>query len=398
MTVDLKSTDCPKGFLSSGVRCGIKEEATKDLGVILTTNNAIAGGVFTQNRFPSAHVQYCRPLMPTDRFRALIVNSGNANAATGQQGIEANYQMASRLASELNLAPKQVFTSSTGIIGRTFPVGKIEAAIPALIKAQSSSVAAFSEAILTTDTKPKTAVLGLTLGSETYTVTGVAKGSGMIHPNMATMLAYILTDAPMPFDSIQPITDRVARSSFNSISVDGDTSTNDSFLLICSNPVKTQNTDALLSIEHSIAAVAVSLAKQIAADGEGAEHLVEVTISEAPSEKAATSVLNSVLTSSLVKTAIHGKDPNWGRLLMAVGNGLAAYKVEDNLPISIDIQSIPVFVKGEPVPIDEKKIADQLAQFDVVIRINLHQGKYTATGWGCDLSHDYVSINADYST
>ena len=398
MAVNQSRKDCPKGFLCSGVRAGIKEEPRKDLGLICTTSNAIAGGVFTQNRFPAAHVQYCKPLVPTGNFRALIVNSGNANAATGQAGIEANYQMASTAANALKVDPRQVFTSSTGIIGRPFPIEQIEEAIPGLVRELNPTLTALSEAILTTDTAPKTAFSTLQLGEDTYTIAGVAKGSGMIHPNMATLLAYIMTDAPMPINVIQKITERVVDSSFNSISVDGDTSTNDSFFIISSNPVEDLDPEALATIEQSIGEVAVSLAKQIAADGEGAEHLLEVTINEAPSDEIADSVLKMVLTSSLVKTAVHGKDPNWGRLLMAVGNGLAPFKLENNLPISISIQSIPVFLRGEPVVFDEQELVDQLGEFEVTIHISLHQGAHAATGWGCDLSHGYISINADYST
>ena len=398
MAVDLTSRECPTGFLCSGIRAGLKEESKKDLGMIFTNQGAIAGGVFTQNRFPAAPVQHCKSLVPANNFRALIVNSGNANAATGQNGFDANLKMAALLAKEINVDSSQVLTSSTGIIGRLFPIQKIEDSIPALVEGLSPDITSFSEAILTTDLKAKTAVVKLKLGDNTYTVTGTTKGSGMIHPNMATMLAYILTDAPIPFSAIQGITAEIAASSFNAVSIDGDTSTNDSFFLICSNPAENIDLNSLAKVKDAIEEVAVSLAKQIAADGEGAEHLIEVNISEAPSDDIAKAVLQSVLTSNLVKTAIHGKDPNWGRLLMAVGNGLSSYQVPNNLPISIDIQSIPVFVKGEPVTVDEKELTGLLGKFEVFIEINLHQGQSTAVGWGCDLSHGYVSINADYST
>ena len=398
MTVDSTGDGFPKGFLCSGICAGLKEEPKKDLGLIFTEQPAIVGGVFTQNRFPAAPVQYCKSLVPANNFRALIVNSGNANAATGQSGIDANYQMASLLAKEIDVDPKQVLTSSTGIIGRPFPIQEIENAIPPLVEQLTPDIKSFSEAILTTDIKAKTAVVKVQIGAETYTVTGTTKGSGMIHPNMATMLAYVLTDAPLPFASIQEITAETAAASFNVVSIDGDTSTNDSFFIICSNPVESIDAGVLAKVKAAISEVAVSLAKQIAADGEGAEHLLEVTVSEAPSVEIADSVLQSVLTSNLVKTAIHGQDPNWGRLLMAVGNGLSSFQVPNNLPISIEIQSTPVFVKGEPVSVDEKHLTDLLAKFEVFVHINLHHGQHTATGWGCDLSHGYVSINADYST
>ena len=388
----------PKGFLCSGIKAGLKEDKTrKDLGLIYTEHNAILGGVYTKNMFPSAHVQYCRKLTPSDSFRTLIINSGNANAGNGKAGIKANLQLTESLARLLKIDLKQVFTSSTGIIGHPFPIDTIEAALQPLVdnlKAESIEVA---EAIMTTDLKPKIASKKVKIADEEYTVTGFAKGSGMIHPNMATMLSYVLTDAPLAFANIQDLTRKVADRSFNRVSIDGDTSTNDSFYLISSNPVDS-NQETPKQIEDAITEVAISLAKQIAADGEGAEHLIEIQIQGAKTEEICKAVLNAILTSNLVKTAINGRDPNWGRILMAMGNGLTNVSTETNPVVSISIQSTPVLVKGEPSAFDAVQLSKKMSEFEVKIDVNLHSGEFNMTGWGCDFSVEYVRINADYST
>lgn len=389
----------PAGFKFSGISAGLKETSTKDLGLIYCDQNAILGAVYTKNRFPSAHVQYCRALTPADDFRALIINSGNANAATGQAGVEANLRMASELANILKINTHQVFTSSTGIIGRAFPINLIERSLNTLVDGLCDSSDDVSTAIMTTDTRQKQVSTSISVDGANFTITGFAKGSGMIHPNMGTMLAYITTDAPIPKAEIQKITVDLANHSFNCVSVDGDTSTNDSFYLISSNPVDEIKTDSLEKIKKAITDVAIALAKQIAADGEGAEHLIEVMVKEAPSYESAHTVMHSILTSNLVKTAINGRDPNWGRILMAVGNGLPVNVIEgENFPISISMQDINVFHKGEPLEFDESEISTLLNQFFVRIEVNLHMGDQDITGWGCDFSEEYIKINADYST
>ncbi|MBU2509916.1 bifunctional glutamate N-acetyltransferase/amino-acid acetyltransferase ArgJ [bacterium] len=394
-----KRYDLPNGFLCSGISAGIKEEkGKKDLGLIYTKDEAILGAVYTQNRFPSAHVQYCRSLTPSDRFRALIINSGNANAATGTRGLEANLEMALSLAGQLRVEPNQVFTSSTGIIGHQLPIDKIASSIPCLVEGLTPDCQSVAEAIMTTDTKLKLARENMSVKGKEYTVIGFAKGSGMIHPNMATMLAYVLTDAPLPYSAIQAVTEEISKKSFNCVSVDGDTSTNDSFYLISSNPVSEIDENSLDIIKSGFSKVAISLAKQIAGDGEGAKHLVEVRIAESPSKEIARNLMNAILTSNLVKTAIHGNDPNWGRILMAAGNGLPKNWNDINPPVSIKIQSVPVFINGEPASFDAKKLSEKMSQFEVLIEFFLHSGHYSLTGWGCDFSKEYVSINAHYST
>ncbi len=356
------------------------------------------GAVYTQNKFPSAHVEYCKKLTPSNRFRALIVNSGNANAATGLQGIKDNEHLAETLAQKLSVETDQVFTSSTGIIGVSYPISIIKDSLDKLIGSLSQDCTGISEAIMTTDLKPKLASQSINFGNQRYTITGFAKGSGMIHPNMATMLAYVLTDAPIPNSEIQRLTKRICNRSFNCISVDGDTSTNDSFYVISSAQEQSVDHNQLSIIEKAIEEVAISLAKQIAADGEGANHLIEATIKGATSDEVCRSVLDAVLTSNLVKTAIHGKDPNWGRLLMAAGNGLQKFDLQANSPLSISIQGIPVLIQGEPSDFDEQALTTLMENDLIKIELDLHAGSCSVTGWGCDLSNEYIHINADYTT
>lgn len=397
MSSNKTSPSSPKGFRYSGIKAGLKEEDKKDLGLIVTDTSAVVGAVYTRNRFPSAHVQYCRELTPNERFRALIINSGNANAATGIKGHEANLRMARSVAQKLKIEDRQVLTSSTGIIGRPFPIDVIESSLDELVNGLSNSPLDIAEAIMTTDTHPKLTSAEIVIDGSLYTVTGFAKGSGMIHPNMGTMLAYIMTDAPIPASEIQRLTQQIADRSFNCVSVDGDTSTNDSFFLISSQPAPAGSLVPEI-LSNAILRVAVSLSRQIAADGEGAEHLLEVTVKGLPDHEAAHPVMNAILTSSLVKTAVNGKDPNWGRILMAVGNGLNQTLLEDSPFMTITIQGTTVFLKGEPQPFDEEGLSKRLSEHDVTIEVNLHQGEYSLTGWGCDFSDEYVRINADYST
>ncbi len=389
----------PKGFRCSGITSGIKEDKSKkDLGLIVADRDALLGAVYTQNKFPSAHVEYCKKLTPCNQFRALVVNSGNANAATGIQGINDNDHLAESLAQKLSIKKGQVFTSSTGIIGVPFPISVIKDSLDKLISELSDDCADISEAIMTTDLTPKLASQSIEIANQSYTITGFAKGSGMIYPNMATMLAYVLTDAPIPYSDIQPLTRRIGNRSFNCISVDGDTSTNDSFYIISSASEESMDHSQLPMIEKAIEDVAISLAKQIAADGEGANHLIETTIRGGTSDEVCRSVLHAILNSNLVKTAIHGKDPNWGRLLMAAGNGLKGYDIPLNSPLSISIQGIPVLIKGEPSQFDEQALTTLMDNHLIKIELDLHAGSCDLTGWGCDLSNEYIHINADYTT
>jgi len=398
MSTNQNDLPLPRGFRFSGICAGLKQEQNrKDLGLIVTETDAAVGAVYTLNRFPSAHVQYCRKLTPGTHLRGLTINSGNANAATGSAGITANQRMSQCVARRLGVYSDQILTSSTGIIGRPFPIDKVEAALDRLFENLGRSPQDTAEAIMTTDTHVKLVSREVTLESGTFAVLGFAKGSGMIHPHMGTMLAYIMTDAPLPHSRIQSLTEEVADRSFNCVSVDGDCSTNDSFFLISSQPLDSEE-QIPDRLKQAVLAVAVSLARQIAADGEGAEHLLEVTIRGVPDHASAHAILNAVLTSSLVKTAVNGKDPNWGRILMAVGNGLKMTAIGEMPVMTITMQGTTVFEKGEPRSFDEQALSERLAAHDVEILVDLHQGGYSLTGWGCDFSDEYVRINADYST
>jgi len=385
----------PKGFQFAGITAGIKESGNKDLGLVVLDQPGIMGGVYTKNKFPSAHVDYCRTLTPCFDIKALVVNSGNANAATGEEGRKRNLGMAQAVADLVEARFEQVFTSSTGVIGKQMPIDLISKATWQLNRELSQDPVPFAQAIMTTDLTQKISSCEIEIGGEVYKILGVAKGSGMIMPNMGTMLAYILTDAPIPADAIQEITQEVTKRSFNLVSVDGDTSTNDTFMLISSNPGPTT---ALARTKHAILDVAQDLAKMIAADGEGAKHLIEMTVTSAPDLEVAKLAVMSILNSPLVKTAIHGQDPNWGRLMMALGNGLEAVDGFWHQPVNINIQGIRVFERGEPLNFDEAELRQKMGDFTVKIDIDLDAGEESLTGWGCDLSREYIAINADYRT
>ena len=390
----------PSGFTCSGISAGIKKIAgKKDLGLVYCEKDALLGAVYTRNQVASAHVIYCRENTPTDRFRSLIVNSGNANAATGLEGLSRNLRMAQSIADELDIDLNQVFTSSTGIIGHHLPIDKITQNAKRLIDSLGDNPQDFAAAIMTTDLRTKIVEEEITIKNKTYRIFGVAKGSGMIHPNMATMLAYILTDAPIVLPQIQKLTHYIAERSFNRISVDRDTSTNDSFFLISSNKTDQLTKADFTKIKKALVNTGISLAKQIAVDGEGANHLIECVVKGAKNKKIADVVSREVISSNLVKTAVHGKDPNWGRILMAIGNGLAETKgLNDTPTVSISIQGVMVLTMNEPRNFNEVELSNKMSEKTVYIEIDLHQGTQKATSWGCDLSREYIAINAEYST
>ncbi|MDT8445573.1 MAG: bifunctional glutamate N-acetyltransferase/amino-acid acetyltransferase ArgJ [bacterium] len=389
------SFKAPRGFRFAGITAGIKQSGKKDLGLVLLERPGAMGGVYTKNKFPSAHVDYCRSLTPTDRFAALVVNSGNANAATGEEGRRRNLEFAQLFADHLDLHFDQVFTSSTGVIGHQLPIDTIRTTSKQVIDSLGTDPMPFAEAITTTDLTTKMAQRSLEIGGESFHILGVAKGSGMIMPNMGTMLAYIFTDAPLPPERIQELTREVADQSFNLVSVDGDSSTNDTLMVVTNNPGPTT---AYERTERAILEVAQELAQMVAADGEGAEHLIEVSVTSAPDRGIAKRAVMAVLNSPLVKTAVHGQDPNWGRLMMALGNGLEPVDGFWHQPVTISIQGVPVFVAGEPAAFERKQLSQKMGEFKVRIDIDLAAGESSLVGWGCDLSREYITINADYHT
>ena len=386
----------PSGFSYAATTAGIKASGSKDLGLIYLPQPGVMGAVYTVNRFPAAPVLYNKGLTPNADFRAMIVNSGVANAATGALGETNNRLMVEALAETMELQPDQILTASTGVIGQQLPMDLIKNALPALKENLNEDPQGFAEAILTTDLKSKSAQSSFTWEGNEYHIYGCSKGSGMIHPNMATMLGYVMTDAPMSAANAQEIAKYAADRSFNSMSVDGDTSTNDSFHVISSAPAEGLDAACLAQVKEEITKIAIDLARLIAEDGEGAEHLMIVEVQGAASEQEAHSVMSAIATSSLVKTAVHGCDPNWGRILMAVGNGILS--MVDNPPIDIQFQGVNVFQGGEPQAFDRPALATKMKDFNVLIHVNLHLGEHSAKGFGCDLSREYIRINADYTT
>jgi glutamate N-acetyltransferase/amino-acid N-acetyltransferase len=390
-------TPLPKGFLASGVNSGVRRYRP-DLGVIISETPATAAGVFTQNEVKAAPVLYSQHLLPSAHIRAIITNSGQANAATGPEGREHNWKMALRAAQWLGCLPHQVLTASTGVIGVPLAIDKIQDAMPELIERAVDIAEPFSLAILTTDLVPKTVSTEVELSGGTVRVTGICKGSGMIHPNMATMLGYLLTDAALEPELAQELLREATNKSFNMISVDGDTSTNDCNFLMANGAsgVDCSTAEDIETLKAALTRVSQLLAQAIARDGEGANKLIEVQLKGAPEESMARQAARGVILSPLVKTAIHGEDPNWGRIVARLG----ADKVPEEClsKMTLDIQGARIFECGKPATFDRSSVKGLLKQDTIRITIDLHSGEHEATAWGCDLSKRYVDINAEYST
>jgi len=375
----------PQGFRTAALAAGIKKEGL-DLGLICSDRPANAAAVFTRNAFPAAPVLLSKAHLKQSGHvvRAILVNSGNANAAMGEPGMLAARQCAELLASGIGCAPADVFVASTGVIGRSLPVEKIYSAMPNLIASLSpESPEGFSRAIMTTDTFPK--VAGADVAGAA--VLGFAKGAGMIHPNMATMLSFIITDARIDQPELERALRYAVDRSFHSISVDGDTSTND-VVVVLANGSSGVSPNAGVFTEK-LTGVCQELAKMIVRDGEGASKFIELIIEGAPSDDAAREIGRTIARSPLVKTAIYGCDPNWGRLIAAIGNSGVPLK-SDNVDLYID--DIPL--RGG----DLKLASERMDQANVTIRVALHSGDGQARVWTCDFTEEYIKINADYTT
>ena len=392
----LARTPLPKGFFASGVNCGVRRYRP-DLGVILSEPGAVAAGVFTQNEFAAACVHYSRALLPSESIRAIIVNSGQANAATGAEGDRANREMAFEVAKEVGCYPREVLTASTGVIGQQIDLGKILPAIGHMVSRTDETAENFALAILTTDLVPKAVTTTVALSGGTIRITGICKGSGMIHPNMATMLGFILTDAKISPGQAKPWVKDACDLSFNMISVDGDTSTNDAVFLLANGAagVSVNGPQDEAAFRAALNEVAIALAQAIASDGEGASKLVEVTVRGAPSDAVARKAARGVTISPLVKTAIHGEDPNWGRVLARLGaEGVSG----DCLgKLKLTIQDSLLFAEGAPVPFEREAVREKLRKHKISIDVDLGSGSASATAWGCDLSKKYVDINTEYT-
>jgi glutamate N-acetyltransferase/amino-acid N-acetyltransferase len=390
-------TPLPKGFTASAINSGVRKYRP-DLGMIISDRDCVAAGVFTQNECKGAPVLYSQAILPSDRVRAIVTNSGQANTATGAQGREDNWKMALSAASAVGCVPHQVLTASTGVIGVPLDIEKIMAAMPLLPDRAVHVAEPFSVAILTTDLVPKTVSTEVSLSQGSVRITGICKGSGMIHPNMATMLGYLLTDLELPLNSATALLKEVTDLSFNMISVDGETSTNDTvfFLANGASGVRLENSDDQILFKKALLDVSQNLAQAIARDGEGATKLVEVKLSGAPNIELARRAARGLTISPLIKAAIHGEDPNWGRILARLGADRVPMECLDRMKLSI--QGTAIFDGGKPVSFDRTAVRNLLKEDAVYIGIDLDSGQADATAWGCDLSRKYVDINAEYPT
>ena len=390
-------TEEPLGFSAGAAKAGVKTGVAErlDVGLIVSDRPCVAAGVFTTNQVIAAPCVVTREHLARGPLRAIAVNSGIANACTGEEGDRAAVAMAKAAAAAVGCSPYEVGVASTGVIGWQLPVDRIARAFREITPTRTG-FADFARAIMTTDTKPKLVHTTATIAGKTVRVRGVAKGSGMIHPNMATLLSFVLTDAAVPRDALAAMVKRAADRSFNAISVDGDTSTND-MLLVLANGASGNLTDrdALAQVEVLISGTCEILAREIVADGEGATKVFAVHVVGATSDGDARLAARTITTSNLVKTAIHGADPNWGRILAAAGRSGA--RVEDRRA-SVKIGTLDVFRDGRPVPFDPAALRQVFSQPSIDIEVRLGLGTGEATAWGTDLSEEYVRINADYTT
>ena len=391
----------PRGFLFASGLAGIKASGKPDLAYAEAPDIATAAAMFTTNRVVAAPVEIGRAHLRSakGRLRAVLVNSGNANCATGTQGLTACKQICARAATILEASSREIFPSSTGVIGVPLPAEKILAALPEVIAAKRNSPDAalcFTRAIMTTDTRPKLASAAFRAGSASINIFGVAKGSGMIHPRMATMLVYLFTDAAASPAELRRALKPAVDDTLNCISVDGDTSTNDTVLLMASGASGCRLSGAAAKkFQKHLNEICDSLAQQIVSDGEGVKHVVCLRIEQARSREEGVRVARAIANSPLVKTAWAGSDPNWGRILSAVGNSGVPVKPAT---INIFFGDQCVCRKGVANPFDERGAHEYLSQPSFEIRVQLGRGKASAKFLTCDLTAEYVSINADYTT
>ncbi|WP_188615480.1 bifunctional glutamate N-acetyltransferase/amino-acid acetyltransferase ArgJ [Lysinibacillus alkalisoli] len=393
-----KNIVSPKGFKAAGMHCGLKHKK-KDLALLVSDVPASVAGVFTTNAIQAAPLSVTKKVVyETKKMQAMIVNSGNANACTGKQGLVDALEMQTLTAQKLNIAENLVGVCSTGVIGETMKMKPIQQGVAALVVDDCLENAIdFAQAILTTDTVMKNTSYTTIIDGKEVIIAGVAKGSGMIEPNMATMLGFITTDANIDSPMLQMALSQITDCTFNAITVDGDTSTNDTVIIMANGLAQNKP----LTPEHpewhkfytTLQMVAEDLAKMIAKDGEGATKLIEVNVTGAKTDEEARKIAKTVVGSPLVKTAVFGADANWGRVIAAVGYSGA---VVDPEKIGIKIGDKMLVESGEPVHFSEEELMQILKQQEVKIDVALHIGDGKGTAWGCDLTYDYVQINASY--
>ncbi|MFH1615913.1 MAG: bifunctional glutamate N-acetyltransferase/amino-acid acetyltransferase ArgJ [Planctomycetota bacterium] len=397
-----KSITAPKGFLAGSVHCGIKKSGKKDLAVLVCPTGAKAAAVFTTNRIVSAAVEVCREHIKTKQIDAIIVNSGNANTCTGTAGIKNALAMCRALAREIETDAKKILPASTGIIGHQLPIARIKVGISKAVDKLSSSGQAglgFAEAILTTDTHTKQALRKINISGREVTIAGIVKGAGMIGPNMATALCFITTDIAISKTLLRSTLADAIGKSLNKLTVDCHQSTNDAAIILASglagNRSITSRCPRYKKFSSTLSDLCSDLVKQMALDAEGAARMFTVVVKGAASKADAAKAARAVADYPLVKCAVHGADPNWGRIIVAVGS--CGVKLNPN-KLTCKIENITVFRNGRPVKFDRKKASKAISQTAHTITIDLGAGKHSDFCYGCDLSREYVTINADYHT
>ena len=387
-----------RGFLAGATRAGLKTRGGLDLGILYSEVPCVAAGLFTGNRIKAAPVLLCQEHIAGGRGQALVVNAGCANACTGEQGVEDAAEMASLGAKKLGISAQDVLVASTGVIGMRLPMELISAGIEkvALSKEGGHELA---QAITTTDTFAKERAVALDLGGMELIIGGIAKGAGMIHPDLATLLCFLATDAAIDAGFLERALRRAVDLSFNMLTIDGDTSPSDTLLILANGLANNRKIEegsaAAKAFQAALNEVCIYLAKCIARDGEGATKLIEVAVEGALSAADARVAARTVACSPLVKAAVHGNDPNWGRIIAALGRSGAEI---DGSKIDLFVNSICLMKGGSPQPFDENEVRGAMKGAEVPIKVCLNLGSYAATAWGCDLSEEYVTINSEYTT
>ena len=390
----------PSGFRASAVKAGIKPSGNLDLAILAADGECSAAGTFTTNRIAAAPVQWDRGLIPSDTIRAIVVNAGNANAATGDQGLADTRRTAELAAERLGCRADQILVASTGVIGRHLPMDRLEAGVLAAVEALSTNPAAFDDAslaIMTTDTKPKVVSIEESIGGKAVRLFGLAKGAAMIGPRMATMLAFLITDAEVQSSDLQTILGESVERSFNCVSVEGHMSTNDTVLLLANgrggSPLAGPDLQRFASMVDE---ACQTLARMIPEDGEGATHLITIDVKGAADRDEARVIARAVADSALVKTAIHGADPNWGRIVSAAGYAGVPFAETE---LSLKLNGIPIYQDGVPLDFDPKAASESLRNHrETTILLTLRRGSGEIRFWTCDLTAEYIHLNADYTT
>jgi glutamate N-acetyltransferase/amino-acid N-acetyltransferase len=400
----LSEAALPRAFRFSATACGLKKTGALDLALLSSDVPASAAAVFTQNLVVAAPVTLSKANLRASkgRMRAVVINAGNANCATGDAGYAASVKTVEETARRLHCEPREVFVCSTGVIGVPLPTEKILRALPGIAQNRRPSARSFAElslAICTTDTRPKTAASSFKMSGKRIHLVGCAKGAGMIHPNMATTLAFVATDANIAPALLQKTLLDVTKRTFNSISIDGDTSTNDTLLVLANaaagaHPIKS-GTSAHRAFARALEEVCHSLALQIVADGEGAQRVIEILVRGAETEAGARRIAQTIGTSPLVKTAFAGGDPNWGRIFAAAGRAGVKF---DPARVDIHMAGIPVLRRGQPLNFNERAASNRLLERHVLLIVDLHAGRASTRFWTCDFTSEYVRINASYRT